>query len=59
MPGAYIVTLVVAGAAAPYAAAHPGADPAAVRAALVAAGTFGWSGDPDATQEPLVDVSGF
>jgi subtilisin len=51
----------VAGAAALYAARHPAAGPAAVRAALEAAGTAQWSGvdDPDATHEPLLDVTGF
>ena len=49
----------VAGAAALYLSAHPGASPAAVKAALTGAGTFDWAGDPDGVQEPLVDVSGF
>ncbi len=49
----------VAGAAALYLSTHPGASPAEVRDALVGAGTFDWTGDPDGTQEPLVDVAGF
>jgi subtilisin len=50
----------VAGGAALYLARHPRAGPAAVRTALRTAGTT-WSGvgDPDATEEPLLDVSGF
>jgi len=49
----------VAGAAALHLSGHPGATPSEVKAALVAAGTFDWTGDPDGTQEPLVNVSGF
>lgn len=49
----------VAGAAALYLSTHPGATPAQVRTALRAAGTTDWFGDPDATQEPLLDVSSF
>jgi subtilisin len=49
----------VAGGAALYVAGHPGATPAEVKAALQAAGTFDWTGDPDATQEPLLNVGGF
>jgi subtilisin family serine protease len=51
----------VAGAAALYMAGHPAAGPAAVRAALQAAGTAQWSGvgDPDGIHEPLVNVTGF
>jgi hypothetical protein len=30
-----------------------------VKAALVADGTYDWTGDPDGTQEPLVNVSGY
>ncbi|WP_353354048.1 S8 family serine peptidase [Intrasporangium sp. DVR] len=48
----------VAGAAALYLSTHPGATPAAVRAALAAAGTSGWTGDPDGIHEPLLDVAG-
>jgi subtilisin family serine protease len=47
----------VAGAAALYASTHPGASPAEIQAALVAAGTFDWSGDPDGIQEPLLQVA--
>ena len=49
----------VAGGAALYLASHPSATPAQVRAALRAAGTFDWTGDPDRVQEPLLNVSGF
>jgi subtilisin len=49
----------VAGAAGLYKAGHPSATPADVKAALLAAGTFDWTGDPDGTQEPLVNVGGF
>ena len=50
----------VAGAAALYAAGHPGAAPDEVRAALVAAGSAGWSSsdDPDGVPEPLLELSG-
>lgn len=63
----------VAGAAAQYKASNPGASPAAVRSALIAAGTAqspvtctpdatgrergGFSGDPDGIPEPLVDAA--
>lgn len=51
----------VAGAAALYRAAHPGATPAQVRAALVAAGSQQWSedSDPDSDPDPLLDVASF
>ena len=49
----------VAGAAALYLSTHPGTSPADVHAALAAAGTFDWTGDPDGTQEPLLQVSSF
>jgi subtilisin family serine protease len=49
----------VTGAAALYLSTHRGASPAAVKAALVGAGTLDWSGDPDGVQEPLVNVAGF
>ncbi|MEU1971467.1 S8 family serine peptidase [Microbacterium sp. NPDC019599] len=49
----------VAGAAALFLSAHPDATPAVVRAALVAAGTLDWTGDPDAVKEPLLDVADF
>ena len=49
----------VAGAAALYLSTHRGASPAEVKAALIGAGTFDWTGDPDVIQEPLVNVSDF
>lgn len=48
----------VAGAAALYLSSHPQATPAQVRTALREAGTTDWVGDPDTTQEPLLNVSG-
>jgi subtilisin family serine protease len=49
----------VAGGAALYAATHPSAGPAQVRAALIGSGSSDWdaSDDPDGTKEPLLDVS--
>ncbi len=49
----------VTGAAALYLSSRPGATPAQVRDALIAAGTFDWklSTDPDSRHEPLLDVS--
>ena len=51
----------VTGAAALWLSRHPGATPADVRVALLAAGSSDWDdrGDPDGIQEPLVDVSRF
>ncbi len=51
----------VAGAAALWLARHPGADPASVRAALIAAGSSDWDAgeDLDGIKEPLVDVEAF
>jgi subtilisin family serine protease len=49
----------VAGAAALYKSTHPAATPAQVQAALQGAGTLDWTGDPDGTQEPLVNVGQF
>lgn len=49
----------VAGAAALYLSTHPGATPAQVRSALLAAGNGDWVGDPDAVHEPLLDVRSF
>lgn len=51
----------VAGGAALYLARNPGASPAQVRSALVAAGSGDWdaSDDPDNVKEPLLDVSTF
>jgi subtilisin family serine protease len=48
----------VAGAAALYKSTHPTATPAQVKTALQAAGTYDWTGDPDGSQEPLLNVSG-
>ncbi len=48
----------VAAAAALYRATHPSASPADVKAALLAAGSLDWSGDPDTTREPLLNVAG-
>ena len=51
----------VAGAAALWLAGHPGAGPAQVRQALVAAGTSDWDAteDLDGVKEPLLDVEPF
>lgn len=51
----------VAGAAALWISGHPGASPAEVRSALIAAGNSDWNNkdDPDDHKEPLVDVSSF
>jgi subtilisin family serine protease len=51
----------VTGGAALYAATHPGAGPAQVRAALLAQGTTDWnaSTDPDGIKEPQLNVAGF
>jgi subtilisin family serine protease len=52
----------VAGAAALYAATHPTATPAQVKAGLIAAGNSNWiwpSQDPDGIREPLINVGGF
>ena len=49
----------VAGGAALYLSTHRGASPAAVKAALIGAGTSDWIGNPDGVQEPLVNVAGF
>lgn len=48
----------VAGAAALYTSRNPDASPSQVREALIQTGTPDWTGDPDTTQEPLVNVSG-
>lgn len=48
----------VTGAAALYKSTHPSATPAQVKAALQFAGTFDWTGDPDGSQEPLLNVAG-
>ena len=51
----------VAGGAALYLIAHPGASPLEVRGALRAAGAFDWrtGSDPDSTIDPLLDVASF
>lgn len=51
----------VAGAAALWISGHPGASPAEVRNALIAAGSYDWNNKDDADdhKEPLVDVSSF
>ena len=51
----------VAGAAALYKAANPGASPAQVKSALEGAGNLNWvaTDDPDGIKEPLVNVAGF
>jgi subtilisin len=49
----------VAGAAALYKSTHPSATPSDVQTALVDAGTLDWTGDPDNTKEPLVNVRSF
>jgi subtilisin len=51
----------VAGAAARYKVAHPGALPAQVQAALVAAGSTDWNAadDRDPLKEPLLNVKAF
>ena len=59
MSGTSMASPHVAGAAALYKSRHSGATPAQIRQALIDAGTYDWSGDPDGTQEPLVDVAAF
>lgn len=49
----------VAGAAALYASRMPTATPAQIRTTLIDTGTHDWTGDPDTTHEPLVNVAGF
>jgi subtilisin family serine protease len=51
----------VAGGAALYLATHPGTSPAAVKAALQAAGTLDWNTatDPDGTPDRLLNVTTF
>jgi subtilisin len=59
--GTSMATPHVAGGAALYAATHPTATPAQVKAALQSAGTLDWndSDDPDNTKERLLNVAGF
>jgi subtilisin family serine protease len=59
--GTSMATPHVTGAAALYAATHPTATPAQVKAALQAAGSLDWDDgdDPDSTKERLLDVSSF
>jgi subtilisin family serine protease len=57
--GTSMATPHVAGGAALYASTHAGATPAAVKSALQAAGNFEWTGDPDGTKEPLLNVDIF
>lgn len=56
--GTSMSTPAVAGAAAVYAAAHAGATPAEIRAALRGMGTYDWrtGTDPDGRPEPLLDM---
>ncbi len=51
----------VAGAAALYKAANPGASPAQVKTALQSAGNLNWNnvGDRDGVKETLLNVDGF
>lgn len=50
----------VAGAAALYLVANPGATPAQVREVLISTGsTTAWGGDRDSSKEALINVSGF
>ncbi len=51
----------VSGGAALYVARNPGASPAQVRSALMAAGSFDWnnSDDPDGIKEPLLNAARF
>ena len=59
--GTSMATPHVAGGAALYLIAHPGAPPDEVRSALRAAGLFDWKTftDRDGTVDPLLDVSSF
>ncbi len=60
MSGTSMASPHVAGAAALYKANNPGATPAQVKAALIAAANFNWNnaGDPDGIKEPLLNVDG-
>ena len=59
MSGTSMAAPHVTGAAALWLASRPGATPAQVKAALVAAGTADWATgtDPDSVHEPLLDVT--
>lgn len=60
MSGTSMASPHVAGAAALYKSANPGATPAQVKAALIAAANSNWNntGDPDGIKEPLLNVDG-
>jgi subtilisin family serine protease len=58
MSGTSMATPHVTGAAARYLASHAGASPAAVQAALTSSGSIFFRGDdPDAVDEPMLDVA--